>query len=69
MPTVYDCKTKKDLRMRVGQLAVLYLQETSVFGPECLPGRKVVVVGPSAYERKWYAQVWIGLDGTIQKVA
>ena len=69
MPTVYNCKTKKDLKTHIGQPASSVLVETSLFGKEILPGKKLAVVGPSAYERKWFATVTIDAQGNIAKVA
>lgn len=48
-------KTKKDLKAAIGQ-ALNYV-ETSMFGPEYKPDGQFCVVGPGAYQRKWYAQV------------
>jgi hypothetical protein len=52
-------KTKKDLKNSVGTR--FRYEETSMFGNE-FPSNgtgKVVVVGPGAYDRKWYAEVWV----------
>ena len=48
-------KTKKQLKESIGK--TLRYGETSVFGAEYDPDGTVTVVGPSEYERKWYAQV------------
>jgi len=56
---------KKDLKAAVGQ--PLSYQETSMFGAEYKANGDFVVVGPSAYERKWFARVWMK-DGLIEKV-
>ena len=58
-------KTKKDLKSSVGQ--PLRYEETSIFGLEYRATGKFCVVGPSAYERKWYAEVTMQ-DGLILKV-
>jgi len=58
-------KTKKDLKSSVGQ--PLRYVETSIFGLEYRATGKFCVVGPSAYERKWYAEVTMQ-DGLILKV-
>lgn len=58
--------TKKALKEAKGQ--PLRYQETSLFGPEYMPNGRFVVVGPGAYERKWYAQVTMK-DGRIEKVS
>jgi hypothetical protein len=47
--------TKKDLKANVGK--PLRYEETSAFGPEFKETGKFCVVGPSPYERKWYAEV------------
>ena len=52
--------TKKALKEAVGQR--LKFQETSLFGPEYRPTGVLYVVGPSPYERKWYAQVTMEND-------
>jgi hypothetical protein len=52
-------KTKKALKESVGQ--ELRYVETSMFGNEMPSDGNVsgiAVVGPSPYERKWFAQVW-----------
>lgn len=52
---VASYKTKKDLKAAIGQ-GLLYV-ETSMFGPEYKPDGQFAVVGPGAYQRKWYAEV------------
>ena len=59
-------KAKKDLKAAVGQ--PLRYVETSMFGAEYKADGKFCVVGPSAYERKWFAEVTMK-DGKIAKVA
>ncbi len=59
-------KTKKDLKLAVGQQ--LSVVETSMFGDEFKPDGVNVVVGPSAQKRSWYAQVECR-DGKIVKVS
>lgn len=49
--------TKRDLRASIGQ--PLRYEETSLFGPEYKADGTFPVVGPGAYERKWYAQVTV----------
>ena len=68
MMSVYGCRTKKDLRSKVGGLASSYLMETSMFGPELRDNGKFAVVGPGPYERKWYAQMTVA-DRRIVKVS
>lgn len=63
---VANYKTKKLLKSQVGQS--LRYTETSMFGAEYRDNGKFCVVGPSAYERKWYAEVWMK-NGKIEKVA
>ena len=58
-------KTKKQLKASNGQ--ELRYVETSMFGPEYQGDGYYAVVGPSPYNRKWYAEVWI-TDGVISKV-
>ena len=67
MMSVYGCRTKKDLKGRIGRDASQVLCETSMFGPELRDNGKFAVVGPGPYERKWYAQVTV-VDGLITKV-
>lgn len=59
-------KTKKELKAAVGQ--PLRYTETSMFGEEYKSNGSFPVVGPSAYERKWFATVTMA-DGKIVKVA
>ncbi len=59
-------KTKKLLKENIGK-PLLYV-ETSMFGPEYTDNGKFAVVGPSPYQRKWYAQVTM-VDGLISKVS
>lgn len=56
---------KKDLKRAVGE--PLMYTETSMFGPQYRPDGKLVVVGPSAHERKWFAEVTMK-NGYIYKV-
>lgn len=58
-------KTKKSLKESVGK--PLRYVETSLFGKEYTPDGKFCVVGPSPYERKWYASVQME-GGLIKKV-
>lgn len=59
-------KTKKSLKEAVG--LQLNYSETSMFGPEYKSTGEFCVVGPSAYERKWFATVKM-VDGKIAKVS
>lgn len=69
MMSVYGCRTKKDLKDKVGRNAQDVLQETSYFGPEYHGTGTYPVVGPSPTERKWYATVHVGAGGCIVRVA
>jgi len=57
--------TKKQLKASVG--FPLAHEETSFFGPEFKPNGTFNVVGPAAYDRKWYATVTMK-DNLIAKV-
>ena len=59
-------RTKKALKESIGE-ALNYV-ETSMFGPEYRADGKFAVVGPSPYQRKWFAQVTM-VDGLIAKVS
>ncbi len=59
-------KTKKELKESVGK--PLRYNETSMFGPEYKSTGSFAVVGPSAYDRKWFATV-VMADGKIAKVS
>ena len=59
-------RTKKALKESVGE--ELNYVETSMFGPEFKANGSFAVVGPSPYQRKWFAQVTM-VDGLIAKVS
>lgn len=59
-------KTKKSLKENVGKR--LKYAETSLFGLEYKSNGKFCVVGPSPYERKWYAEVTME-NNLIKKVS
>ena len=59
-------KTKKELKANIGR--PLRYQETSIFGYEYRPDGKFAVVGPGAYNRKWYAEITMEND-LIKKVS
>lgn len=65
MTMVASYDTKKALKAAIGQ-HLLY-QETSMFGPEFKSTGQFAVVGPSAYNRKWFAQVTM-TNNVITKV-
>lgn len=58
--------TKKALKESIGK--PLNYGETSMFGQEFKPNGTFCVVGPSEYNRKWYAQVTMK-DERILKVS
>lgn len=59
-------KTKAELKRSVGK--PLRYEETSLFGLEYKENGSFAVVGPGAYERKWYATVVMEND-LIKKVS
>lgn len=63
---VANYQTKKDLKVSLGKL--LNFTETSFFGEEFKSNGKFCVVGPSATNRKWYAEVTMEND-RIAKVS
>lgn len=63
----FRAKSKKDVKALVGQDVSGRFIETSMFGPEYKPSATHTVVGPSPYERKWFAQVTVQ-DGVLVKV-
>lgn len=63
---VANYKTKKELKASKG--TPLRYTETSLFGAEYKSNGQFAVVGPSAYQRKWYAQVTMK-DGIIHHVS
>lgn len=58
--------TKKALKENVGK--PLRYEETSFFGEEYKANGTFAVVGPSPYQRKWFASVTMK-DGLIAKVS
>jgi len=58
-------KTKKQLKENIGK--GLRFVETSMFGQEYKSTGSFVVVGPSPYVRKWFAEVTMK-DDKIEKV-
>ncbi len=59
-------KTKKHLKESIGK--ALKYEETSMFGEEYKADGQFCVVGPSPYERKWYATV-VMEAGLIKRVS
>ncbi len=71
MMSVYGCPTKKALKLKVGtnvNTNTLF-HETSIFGPEYKGAGSYTVVGPSPYERKWFATVTVDASGRVVKVS
>ncbi len=68
MMTVTGCKTKKDLKSQIGQYAPGVVVETSMFGPEYKNNGSFAVVGPSAYDRRWYATITVENDIIVKVV-
>lgn len=66
MMSISGFKTKKELKAAVGQEPRFV--ETSLFGPEYKGDGSYTIVGPSPYDRKWYATVVVK-DGKISKVS
>lgn len=66
MMSIFDCRTKKDLKAKVGQAP--RFNETSFFGPEFKGDGSYTIVGPSLTEQKWYAIAVIE-GGLIKKVS
>lgn len=66
MMSISGFKTKKALKERVkeGPLDVAALVDTSMFGSEKTDGTHAIV-GPSAYDRRWYAEVTIKDDEIV----
>ena len=62
---VANYKTKKQLKESLGKS--LHFEETSMYGAEYRDTGKFAVVGPGAYNRKWYAQVTMS-QGLISRV-
>jgi hypothetical protein len=59
-------KTKKELKESIGK--PLRYVETSMFGEEYRANGTFCVVGPSPYQRKWFASVTTK-NGLISKVS
>jgi len=57
--------TKAALKAAIGQS--LRYTETSMFGPEYKRDGVLTVVGPSPYNRKWFANITM-INGIIAKV-
>lgn len=65
MMGIRGAKTKKELKTLVGTEPSFI--ETSAFGPEYKGDGSYCVVGPSPYDRKWFATVRVE-KGRIAKV-
>lgn len=61
-------KTKKAARESIGE--PFRFEETSMFGNEYRDGIAMTytVVGPGAYDRKWYANITVDVDGNVARV-
>jgi len=57
-------KTKKELKQAIGQFPRFI--ETSIFGNEYKGNGTYCVVGPSPYERKWFASVTVKDDKIVK---
>ena len=72
MMSIRGFRTKKALKEAVAGDAPVYahrvLVDTSIFGSEIKDHGTAAIVGPSPYERKWFAQITI-TDGRITKVS
>lgn len=61
-------KTKKSLKTDgIGRYAADVMTNPSIFDASIPDEGKFTVVGPSMYDRKWYAEVWVSC-GKIYKV-
>jgi hypothetical protein len=60
----FSAKTKKAAKELIGQNVAGRFVETSVFGPEYRSTGTHTVVGPSPYERKWFAELTVK-DGVL----
>lgn len=58
--------SKKDLKASIGKR--FRYTETSIFGNEFKTNSTLTVVGPSPYQRKWYATVRVDDNGIITAV-
>lgn len=68
MMSIRGYKTKKDLKERaIGKEPLAIFVETSAFGAEYKGDGSYPVVGPSPYDRKWYATIVVK-DGKVVKV-
>jgi hypothetical protein len=59
--------TKKQLKETIAAGRDVYVYSESPFAPTVTPGRHAIC-GPSAYERKWYAEVEVDSSARIVKV-
>lgn len=65
MMSITGFKAKKDLKAAIGKEP--HFVEMSMFGYEYKGDGEYTIVGPSPYDRKWYATVTVR-DGKIVKV-
>lgn len=66
MMSISGHATKKSLKSAIGERPCFV--ETSMFGNEFKGDGEYTIVGPSPYDRKWYATVTVR-DGLISKVS
>ena len=66
MALIAHTKTKAELKAKVGEPAQMWLEETSLFGAEMVPGGSVVATNHP--KRSWFAKVTLDSDGKIAKV-
>lgn len=58
----FEAKTKKYVKGLIGKNVAHLFVETSMFGTEYSSTGVHTVVGPSPYERKWYATLTVEND-------
>lgn len=61
-------KTKKALKQAVKDGKEIYVERVSIHPQPFRNGEIVAIVGPSPYERKWYAAVKVNSLGIVEKV-
>jgi hypothetical protein len=64
-------KTKKALKelVKAGPVDVYdYFSDPSIFGDGTISAGRHAVVGPEAYQRKWYAEITVDNDSNIVAV-
>jgi len=61
-------KTKKAFKEAVKNGQTVFVTPVGVFPKELKEGDITTVVGPSEYDRKWYAKVTVGKNRQVIKV-